>query len=207
MPHASKVLAAGRRGGQGLACHIAWDTAGVGHPMPDGGFLMICRAAPGSDGKNGRGGEQRWEQSPIALHPWHRARLCHLQIPACPCIPDQASTVPTRPVRVPMHHVPPSDDSGGGIFFFFFSSVVFFEQSQNICIPMGTALGHRAQDAALGSQWERGHPARWGGSLAAPGRWQLQPPTWSPLFIHRHVCAQHPAPSSLPNNWIKVKKS
>lgn len=186
-------------------CRVPWDMAGDGHPVPDGDFLMICGAAPGSGGKNGRGGEQHWEQSPITLHPWHRARPCHPQIPACPCIPDRASTIPTRPAHVPTHHVPPSDDSGGGIFFF--SVVVFFEQSQNICIPMGMALGHRAQDAALGSQGERGHPARWGGSLVAPGRWQLQPPTWSLLFIHRHVCARRPGPSSLPNNWIEVKKS
>lgn len=27
----------------------------------------------------------------------------------------------------------------------------------------------------------------------------------APLFIHRHVCEQHPAASSLQNNWTKVK--
>lgn len=165
-------------GAQGVGCHRAtspWPWRGPRtHPGLDGDFSAICEAAPGGDGKPGRGG---WSSAGSKVPSRHIPGTGHGRVTR------RAQPVPARGVgAVPHPRLSPSSlfvcqhitcgrwmTREGGILFFFIVLLLFFfffEESQNICIPTGTAPGHWAWNAALGSRRERGHPAPWGGSDA-----------------------------------------
>lgn len=105
------------------------------------------------------------------MAPCSFAHPCHPQIAARPRVPSREpcrvpSTVPTLLFVHQSITCCRRVTWEGGLFL---KCCCFFEQSQNICVPGATAAGCQAWDVAPGSQRVRGHPARWGRALLAPG--------------------------------------
>lgn len=125
-------------------------------------------------------------------------------------IPSRASAVPACALFVCQHATCRRQMTPGGFVVVVFLKLGVCWEKPKYLSPrspctkdLGTPCGDQSWGGTRGCGSETGgsrcHPsAPWlsGSSPAAPR---------APLFIHRHVCEQHPATSSLQNNWTKVK--